>query len=49
MTSVVTLKREVEKLRQRIRPKPDDVITVFMRRPDGKDVPYDGAHSESRL
>ena len=42
MTSLVTVKRQVEMLKQKVKPKPDEVITVVMWRPDGKDVPYDG-------
>ena len=46
MTSVVTLKREVEKIREKTRFKPRNIIVVRMWTPDGKDVPYDGGPIE---
>jgi len=42
MTTVVTVKKEIEKLRVEVAPKPHDVITVRMWRPNGEDAPYDG-------
>jgi len=42
MTTVLTIKREIEKLKQHTRVKSKDVITVYMWRPDGGDPPYDG-------
>lgn len=43
MTSVAVLKRKVEKLEEQLAPpRPEDIITVYMWSPDGKDKPYNG-------
>jgi len=38
ITSLITVKKEVEELKPKIAPKPKDTLTVYMWMPDGKDA-----------
>lgn len=42
MMTVLTVKREIEKLKQHTHVKPRKIITVYMWTPDGEDPPYNG-------
>lgn len=42
MTNVAILKRKVERLEIQLTTKPEDIITVYMWTPSGKDPQYNG-------
>jgi len=43
MTTQITIRKEIERIRQVLAYKPEDIVTVVMWTPDGKDPPYNGS------